>query len=64
MGRNNRPRIRDATVSIRMPSELVEDLRRLATAEQRTVSNYIVHVMTLHVGKYSVPVPEVDTQRV
>jgi len=41
---------RDAQFSIRMPSELVKELKELASADQRTLANYIVVVLAEHVA--------------
>jgi predicted DNA-binding protein len=49
MPRNYRPKTNDATICIRMPSGLLGKLRKLATADQRPVSNYMVRVLTQHV---------------
>ena len=38
-------------ISIRIPSELREKLKRAAAADNRTVSNYIVNLITIELEK-------------
>lgn len=42
-------------ISIRIPSELREKLKRAAAADNRTVSNYIVNLITLELEKNERP---------
>jgi len=41
---------KDAQVSIRMPSEMLEELRELAHAERRTLANYVVVLVEEHLA--------------
>ena len=41
---------RDAQVSIRLPSEILKELRDLADAERRTLANYVVVVLEQHLA--------------
>ena len=41
---------RDAQFSIRMPSEMVNELKELAEAERRTLANYIVVTLEQHLA--------------
>jgi predicted DNA-binding protein len=38
-----------ASTSIRWPSELKDEIDKLAQAEDRTFSSYVIHVMRQHV---------------
>jgi predicted transcriptional regulator len=45
------PLINDKAIGMRLPSALHRRLQELALAEHRTLSNYIVHVLSEHVAQ-------------
>lgn len=50
MPQSNRPLVNDRAVSFKMPSRLWTQIAKLAEADHRSVSNYIVKVMAEHVA--------------
>lgn len=50
-----KPAKRDAQTSLRLPSEILDELRKLAESERRTLANYIVVVLEQHVAKKAEP---------
>jgi hypothetical protein len=53
MPQSNRPLVNDRAVSFKMPSRLWMQIAKLAEADHRSVSNYIVKVMAEHVAETS-----------
>lgn len=44
---------KDVQIGIRMSSEMRDELRQLATADNRSLASYIVHVLSTHLAKHS-----------
>ena len=46
---------KDVQIGVRMPSELRDQLKKLAAADKRSLAAYIVLVLEEHVGKQAQP---------
>jgi len=51
MGKNNRPLVNNRPIGIRVPEALHAVLSKAAQDEQRTLSNYVVRVLTAHAAE-------------